>query len=108
MQLQRGIQLGALHQQLGIDANARVTVDFGPTITIDDVSTGKHFEIVTAVTPIQIVTASFAVPDWVKKILSATDDQLKKRYQETEGWGDERETVFAELTCRGIRVLSLP
>jgi hypothetical protein len=107
MQLQRGVQLGALQQQLGIDPNARVTVDFKQTITIDDVSTGTHFEIFTAVTPIQIIKESFAVPEWVNKILSATDAELKKRYQETEGWDEERETIFAELTCRGIRVLNL-
>jgi hypothetical protein len=63
MQLQRGVQLGALCQQLGIDPNARVTVDFGQTFTIDDVSTGTHFEIFTAVMPIEIIKESVVVPD---------------------------------------------
>lgn len=102
-----GIQLGALHQQLGIDPKARVTFRMTPSGgIISDYSTGTTYNI-TFGPPTSVTKSPLVVPKWAKDIFSATDDALKKRWKETQGWDDERETIFAELTLRGVRVLDI-
>ena len=107
MELNYGVQLGALHQQLGIDPKARVTFQMTPTGGIvSDYSTGTAYTL-TFGPPTRVVKSRIVVPQWAKEIFAATDDDLKKRWKETEGWDDQRETVFAELTLRGVRVLDI-
>jgi hypothetical protein len=108
MQHRRAMQIGALHRQLGIDANSRVTSQISPTGgVVSDLSTGIRYTV--NFNPPNIETALFAVPQWAQTIFNANDDELKKRWTETEteGWNDERETIFAELTLRGIRIGNL-
>jgi hypothetical protein len=107
VEITRGQNLGALHQQLGIDAKARVTFQMTPMGGIvSDYSTGTAYTL-TFGTPTRVVKSPFAVPQWAKEIFAATDEELKRRWKETEGWDDQRETVFAELTLRGVRVLDI-
>jgi hypothetical protein len=47
------------------------------------------------------------VPQHVKDIIAATDDELKQRRLSTMGWDDVRETVFSELAFRGTSMLKL-
>jgi hypothetical protein len=51
----------------------------------------------------------FQLPPKIKSIIDATDDGLKKRLSESwkDGWSDERETIFTELTYRDVSVLGL-
>jgi len=106
MEIMRGIQLGALHQQLGIDANSRVNFQVTRTgAAVSDFSTGTRYAV--TFNPPSVAKSSFAVPQWAQKIFDAPDDDLKKRWNETVGWDDERETIFAELTLRGVRILDL-
>jgi hypothetical protein len=106
MQHRRAIQIGALHRQLGIDANSRVTSQITPTGgVVSDLSTGIRYTV--NFNPPNIETALFAVPQWAQNIFDANDDELKKRWTETEGSNEERETIFAELTLRGIRIGNL-
>jgi hypothetical protein len=106
MKHQRAMQIGALHRQLGIDANSRVTCQITPKGgVVSDLSTGIQYKV--NFNPPKIETALFAVPQWAQEIFDANDDELKKRWTETEGWSDERETIFAELTLRGVKILDL-
>jgi hypothetical protein len=106
VEIMRGIQLGALHQQLGIDANSRVTFQITPTGgVVSDFSTGTQYAV--TFNPPSVAESPFTVSQRVQKILDATNDDLKKRWKETDGWNDERETIFAELTLRGVRILDL-
>jgi hypothetical protein len=43
------------------------------------------------------------------KQTTATDEQLKQRWSASkrDGWSDERETIFTELTFRGVNMLGL-
>ena len=106
LDIMRGIQLGALHQQLGVDANSRVTFQVTPTGGIvSDFSTGIQYAV--TFNPPSVAKSRFNVPQWAQKLFDATDDDLKKLWKETDGWDDERGTIFAELTIRGVRILDL-
>jgi hypothetical protein len=105
MELMRGDQLGALQQQFGIAPDARVSIEItqaGPTFW--DWSTGIEY----IVNPPNVHKSGFDVPAWVTEILKATDDVLKQRWKNGEGWTDERSAIFSELTCRGVRVRDFP
>jgi len=106
MQIQRGIQFGRLYQQLEIDANSPVSYQVMPTgLIIWDLATGVQYKV----NPPNVAQARFDVPQWVKEILAASNEELKKRWTESsmDGWSEERETIFTELTCRGVRMLDL-
>jgi hypothetical protein len=107
MEITHGQNLGMLHRQLGIDPKARVTFQLTPTGgIISDYSTGTAFTL-TFGPPTHVVKSPFVVPQWAKDIFAATDEALKRRWKETKGMDDQRETVFAELTLRGVRVLDI-
>jgi hypothetical protein len=107
MEIMHGQNLGMLHQQLGVDPKARVTFQMTPTGGIvSDYSTGTAYTLTFGQTT-RVVKSSIVVPQWAQEIFSATDDVLKKRWKETKGWDDQRETVFAELTLRGVRILDI-
>jgi hypothetical protein len=99
VEIQRGVQLGALHQTLGIAAESRVYVQLTPTgVVIWDLGTGTKHKVDGTV----VTKESFAVPPRVKAILGADTDDLKRQWEESEGFDDDRETIFAELTARGV------
>lgn len=105
MEIQLGVQLGMLHQQLGITPDARVTYEFRSTgVIIRNWSTGVQY----TVNPPNVEEARFNVPAWVKEIFEATDDVLKQRWKNGQGWTNERGTIFTELTCRGVRIRDFP
>ena len=107
MEITHGVNLGALHQQLGIDPKARVTFQMTPTGGIvSDYSTGTVYTL-TFGPPTTVAESPLVVPQWAKDIFSAKDDELKKRWKETEGWDNVRETLFYELALRGVRVLDI-
>ena len=107
MQYQEAVRLGMLHRQLGLAANARVyvkiTTDGGVGAYIWDVETGNTFIVV----PGNVIRGQAVVPQHVKDIITATDDELKQRWLSTMGWDEVRETVFSELAFRGISTLKL-
>jgi len=108
MEIQLAANLGLIHRQLGIDSNARSTYKLTDNgIVIWDLATGTRYTV-TQGDPNPSV-ARFQLPQNIKDIISATDDQLKKRWSESwqDGWTDERETIFTELTYRGISMLGL-
>ncbi len=95
-------------QQLSIEPNARISYQMTQTgVVIWDFSTGNKYTI-TQGDP-NAAVSTFEVPQKVKQIIDATDDDLKKRYSASwlDGWSDERETIFTELTYRGINALGL-
>ena len=108
MEIQLAANLGLIHRQLGIDSNACITyrlTDNG--IVIWDLATETRYTV-TRGDPNPSV-AQFQLLQNIKDITSASDDQLKKRWAESwqEGWSDERETIFTELTYRGINTLGI-
>jgi len=106
MQIQRGIQLGMLHQQLGIDANSRIAFQLTPTgVVIWDFGAAKRFTVDGTVP--SVVEQDFVVPNRMKQIFEASDEHLKKRWDDglLEEWTDERETIFTELVFRGVNML---
>jgi hypothetical protein len=106
MQIQRGVQLGMLHQQLGIDANSRIAFQLIPTgVVIWDFGAAKRFTVDGTVP--SVVEQDFVVPDRIKQIFAASDEQLEKRWKDgfLEGWTDEQETIFSELVFRGVNML---
>jgi hypothetical protein len=108
MEIHRAQNLGPLAQKLNIKPTARIsyrTTQSG--VVIWDLTTGDKYTI-THGNP-DAAVSSFQVPPRVKQIIDATDDELKKRYSESwlDGWSEERETMFTELTYRGISALGL-
>ena len=99
MKIHRAVSLGLLHQELGIDPEARITYKLTDSgIVIRDLATGTQYTV-TQGDPNASV-ARFEIPKGIKQIISSTDDELKKRYSESweDGWSDEREAIFTELT----------
>jgi len=97
-----------LAQKLGIKPDARVAYQLtNQGVVIWDLTTGNEYTVAQG-DPNPAV-GRFTVPQKIKDIIGATDDVLKKRLSESwrDGWSDERETIFTELTYRGISVLGL-
>ena len=106
MQIQRGVQLGALHRQLGIGAESRIHLQRLPTrMVIVDLTAGVQYTI--AGNPPSVSTSTFEVPQWAKEIFAAKTEDLLKRWEENwlDGWTDAQETIFTELTFRGVNML---
>ena len=108
MEIQRATNLGQLHVTLGIAPDSRVAfkmTDAG--VIIWDLETETQFIIAFGATSPTAVP--FQLSQQIKAIIEAQDDQLKKRWSESwrDGWSEERETIFTELTFRGISVLGL-
>jgi len=97
-----------LHQQLGIPAKARIFFQITTEGTIDafiwDLESGSTYVVVYGNQPIK---GRREVPQHVKRIIAATDEDLKKQWLSTMGWDEERETVFSELSFRGFNILKL-
>jgi len=108
MEIHRAVSLGLLHQKLGIDPQARITYKFTDSgIVIWDFASGNRYTV-THGDP-NPSKAPVEIPKTIKHIISSTVDELKKRYSESweDGWSDEREAIFTELTYRGINTLGL-
>ena len=108
MEIHRGQSLGLLAQNLGIKPASRVSYRETQTgVVIWDLTTGKKYTI-THGNP-DAAVSSFQVPPRIKQIIDATDNELKKWYSESwlDEWSEERETMFTELTYRGISALGL-
>lgn len=105
MEIQRAENLGPLHHALGIARDARITFRLAESgIIIWDLTAGTRYTIQNGnPTP---GLASFQIPHNVQVIISESDDELRKRWAESwqDGWSDERETIFTELTYRGLSV----
>jgi uncharacterized protein (DUF302 family) len=111
MQYQPAGNLGALHQQLGIPAKARMHYQLmtdGPLgVYIWDLDSGNTFIVVQQHDHNPILPGRRQLPAHVTEIIAATDDDLKQRWTSTMGWDEVRETLFSELNFRGISVLEL-
>jgi hypothetical protein len=108
MEIHRAVELGQLYRSLGIDRDARVSYRISAGgVVISDIGAATQYTITQGNTRPSV--ARFEVPGYVVEIISATDDQLKRRWSETwlDGWSDERETIFTELTYRGVSMLGL-
>lgn len=109
MQINRGVQLGLLQQQLGIDANARISVQLtqAGAVYIWDFGTGTQFIFDGNLQNVTVTKNHFEVPKRMQEIFNASDTELKKRWDEgwLDGWTDERETIFTELVMRGVNML---
>jgi hypothetical protein len=105
MQYQHAIRLGMLHQNLGIPAKARIHLQISNAgAFIWDLDAENTYVVAHGVNPTK---GRRQIPQHVKEIISATDDDLKNRWLSTMGWDDVRETVFSELAFRGIDILKL-
>jgi hypothetical protein len=108
MQYQEAIRLGKLHQQLGIPAEARVCLNILPKGQVGafiwDLESGNTYTVIHGAPPIK---AQMHVPEHVKNMIKATDEDLKKYWRSTIGWDEERETAFSELAFRGIGTLGI-
>jgi len=108
MEIHRAANLGLMQQKLEIDPNARITFSLTENgLVIWDLTTENRYTV-TQGNPNPSVDR-FHLPKNIKDIRSASDDHLKKRWSESweDGWSDERETIFTELTYRGISPLGL-
>jgi len=108
MEIQRAANLGLLHQKLGIAPEDRVAFKLTESgVVVWDLQTETKY-VVTVGKPIADVS-HFQLPQNIRNIITEKDDQLKARWSESwmDGWSDERETIFTELTYRGVSVLGL-
>ena len=108
MEIHHAADFGLMAQKLGIKPDSRVAyrfTDYG--VVIWDLATGNEYTVRQG-DPNPSVRR-FQLPLNVKRIIEASDDDLKKRYSASweDGWSDERETIFTELTYRGISALGL-
>jgi hypothetical protein len=106
---QQASTLGLLHQQLGIPASARifhqVTRDGPLGIYIWDLDTGNTYVMVQGHSSNPINPGRCQLPQHVKEIMAATEDDLKKLWLTSIGLDELRETVSSELAFRGINEL---
>jgi hypothetical protein len=106
MQVQRAVQLGMLHKQLGIEESSCVRFQYTQTgVVIWDFTSGAQYTVELNGPSASLAKDTFQVPQRVKEILAATDTDLKKWWEGGEGWTDERETIFTELCARGVNML---
>lgn len=108
MEIQRASSFGFLAVQLGIKPVSRIAYrieDDG--FIVWDLATAMAYRLRQGDPNPQI--RSFVIPENVRKILAASDDELTKRLKENwlDVWSDERETIFTELNYRGISTVGL-
>ena len=108
MEIHRAANLGLMQQKLGIDPKSRIAyqmIDRG--VVILDLATETAYTV-THGNP-QPAVARFRLSPKIKAIISASDDELKERWSESweDGWSEERQTIFTELTYRSVNMLGL-
>jgi len=100
-----------LHRQLGIPANARIMLqmvtDGAIGAFIWDLETGRTYTVLNQSGDTSVLPGQRDVPQHVKEIIAASEDDLKRRWLSTMGWDEVRETVFSELAFRGVDILKL-
>ncbi len=102
IKIHRAQEFGLLTQKVGIAPNARVTYQLTRNgIVLRDLETSTQF---TVAENGDVLEEDFNVPDNLKRIFNASDNDLKKQWDDSweEGWTDERETIFTELVRRGV------
>jgi len=108
MQFFTASRLGRLQQDLGLRGDTRVFLQImtgGATgAYIWDLETGNTFLLIQSQ---EIVRGQNRVPDRVKEILTASDEDLIARWRATQEWDDDRESLMSELAARGIGVQEL-
>lgn len=105
MVIQRAMHLGYLHQVLGIEPASRVSFEFTKNgLVVWDLRTGIRHLIDMSKGP-SVTRDRFDVPPMVQRILEASDAELKQQWADGEGWDDEREAIFSEMSARGISAL---
>jgi hypothetical protein len=105
MQFFKARNLGGLQRQLGLREDARVSLQImtaGATgAFLWDLETGNTFLLISAQ---EIIRGKNQVPERVRQILSASDEDLRDYWLSAENWDDDRETVMSELAVREIVV----
>ena len=99
-----------LYESLGLGPKTRVFLQEPtqdePVYLVWDLETGTT-NTITFTTP--AVTKGYReVPANTREIIAATTEDLQKRWLSTNGWDDDRSSIFSELTIRGVRILDLP
>jgi len=106
MQFFKARRLGRLHQELGLRSDARVFLQImtgGVTGTfLWDLQTGNTYLLLSAQ---EVIRGKNQVPDRVRQILTASDEDLKSRWVSAQEWDDDRESLMSELAARDIAVL---
>jgi hypothetical protein len=103
LQVQKAIRVGALHLTLGIPADSRVTYQFTQSggVIIVDLHAGIQYQVEGT----NVTKKITVIGPRVKELLATTDQELKKVWNDTRGWDNERELVFTELCERGVSML---
>jgi hypothetical protein len=102
MVIQTAKRLGLLQSQLGIQPESRVSYSFTSIgVTIWDWTAGAMYVVASG----RFEKSKCTVPERVRGILSANDAELKRRWDDGEGWDEEREAIFSELCERGVNML---
>jgi hypothetical protein len=108
MEIQRASSFGFLAMQLGIKPVSRITYRIEEDgFIVWDLETATAYRIRQGDPNPQV--RSFVIPENIKQIIAASDEELKERLKQSwlAGWSDERETIFTELNYRGISTLGL-
>ncbi len=106
MEIHRAANLGPLHQKLGIAPDARVCYQQTPDgVTVWNITSGTAHAVHAKTGT--VTTEKFLVPKQVMEIIEATDTELLRRWSENrkQAWGDLRQTIFTELSFRGISIV---
>lgn len=107
MEIQRAKHFGQIIRQLGIDPDTRLTYERTATgLMFWDLNSGQAYTVNFGQPP---TVRPFVVPEAVRAIIGMTDEQLKKQWSDSwmDGWSEDRETIFTELTFRGISILDI-
>ena len=108
MQFFKARNLGGLQRQLGLQENARVSLQImtaGATgAFLWDLETGNTYLLISAQ---EIIRGKNQVPERVRQILSASDEDLRDYWLSAQNWDDDRESVMSELAAREIVVADL-
>ncbi len=109
MEIHRAVSLGMLHRQLGINPDARISYEPIPGgVAVWDLETETE-HTVNMDKVAKISSSRRALTPELQQVINGSDDDLKRRFSESwmAGWSEERETIFTELTFRGISTLDL-
>jgi hypothetical protein len=108
MQFFKARNLGGLQRQLGLQEDARVSLQImtgGATgAFLWDLESGNTYLLISAQ---EIIRGKNQVPERVRQILSASDEELRNYWLSEQNWDDDRESVMSELAAREIMVADL-
>lgn len=111
VEIQRALNLGALHRTLGIDSDSRISVSgIGQDgqIEIWDLATGRYFTVSGPTSAPSVEVSPAPVPDWLKQIIASPTDDLLAEYRSISPWqegsAERRMIIFTELNFRGVSV----